>query len=142
MDQTQEQEEYNQQKTEGNESLKNKVENFTERFHGMDEKLNTQTNLIADIAAQAREGKRKYESGSSDSRGKKKARTYVDRQNLPQPLSSRNRDQATEVSENISTDTSVTRSSDISDEEEENDDDTISIPDVSILRRQTQDLCQ
>ena len=142
MDQTQEQEEYNQQKTEGNESLKNKVENFTERFHGMDEKLNTQTNLIADIAAQAREGKRKYESGSSDSRGKKKARTYVDRQNLPQPLSSRNRDQATEVSENISTDTSVTRSYDISDEEEENDDDTISIPDVSILRRQTQDLCQ
>ena len=108
----------------------------------MDEKLNTQTNLIADIAAQAREGKRKYESGSSDSRGKKKARTYVDRQNLPQPLSSRNRDQATEVSENISTDTSVTRSYDISDEEEENDDDTISIPDVSILRRQTQDLCQ
>ena len=142
MDQTQEQEEYNQQKTEGNESLKNKVENFTERFHGMDEKLNTQTNLIADIAAQAREGKRKYESGSSDSRGKKKSRTYVDRQNLPQPLSSRNRDQATEVSENISTDTSVTRSYDISDEEEENDDDTISIPDVSILRRQTQDLCQ
>ena len=142
MDQTQEQEEYNQQKTEGNESLKNKVENFTERFHGMDEKLNTQTNLIADIAAQAREGKRKYESGSSDSRGKKKARTYVDRQNLPQPLSSRNRDQATEVSENISTDTFVTRSYDISDEEEENDDDTISIPDVSILRRQTQDLCQ
>ena len=142
MDQTQEQEEYNQQKTEGNESLKNKVENFTERFHGMDEKLNTQTNLIADIAAQAREGKRKYESGSSDSRGKKKARTYVDRQNLPQPLSSRIRDQATEVSENISTDTSVTRSYDISDEEEENDDDTISIPDVSILRRQTQDLCQ
>ena len=142
MDQTQEQEEYNQQKTEGNESLKNKVENFTQRFHGMDEKLNTQTNLIADIAAQAREGKRKYESGSSDSRGKKKARTYVDRQNLPQPLSSRNRDQATEVSENISTDTSVTRSYDISDEEEENDDDTISIPDVSILRRQTQDLCQ
>ena len=142
MDQTQEQEEYNQQKTEGNESLKNKVENFTERFHGMDEKLNTQTNLIADIAAQAREGKRKYESGSSDSRGKKKARTYVDRQNLPQPLSSRNHDQATEVSENISTDTSVTRSYDISDEEEENDDDTISIPDVSILRRQTQDLCQ
>ena len=140
MDQTQEQEEYNQQKTEGNESLKNKVENFTERFHGMDEKLNTQTNLIADIAAQAREGKRS--SGSSDSRGKKKARTYVDRQNLPQPLSSRNRDQATEVSENISTDTSVTRSYDISDEEEENDDDTISIPDVSILRRQTQDLCQ
>ena len=142
MDQTQEQEEYNQQKAKGNESLKNKVENFTERFHGMDEKLNTQTNLIADIAAQAREGKRKYESGSSDSRGKKKARTYVDRQNLPQPLSSRNRDQATEVSENISTDTSVTRSYDISDEEEENDDDTISIPDVSILRRQTQDLCQ
>ena len=142
MDQTQEQEEYNQQKTEGNESLKNKVENFTERFHGMDGKLNTQTNLIADIAAQAREGKRKYESGSSDSRGKKKSRTYVDRQNLPQPLSSRNRDQATEVSENISTDASVTRSYDISDEEEENDDDTISIPDVSILRRQTQDLCQ
>ena len=142
MDQTEEQEEYNQQKNEGNESLENKVQNLTEKFHGMDEKLNTLTNLIADIAAQARKGKRKYESGSSDSRGKKKARTYVDRQNLPQPLSSRNRDQATEVSENISTDTSVTRSYDISDEEEENDDDTISIPDVSILRRQTQDLCQ
>ena len=41
MDQTEEQEEYNQQKTEGNESLKNKVENFIERFHGMDEKLNS-----------------------------------------------------------------------------------------------------
>ena len=140
MDQTEEQEENNQQKTEGNESLKNKVENFIERFHGMDEKLNSQTNLIADIAAPAREGKRKYESGSSDSRGKKKARTYVDRQNFSQPLSSRNHDQATELSENISTDTSVTRSYDRS--EEQNDDDTISIPDASILRRQTQDLCQ
>ena len=98
----------------------------------MDEKLNTLTNLIADIAAQAREGKRKYESGSSDTRGKKKARTYVDRQNLPQPSSSGNHDQARKVSENISTDTSVTRSYGISDEEEENDDDTISIPDASI----------
>ena len=109
----------------------------------MDEKLNTLTNLIADIAAQAREGKRKYESGSSDSRGKKKARSYVDRKNLPQPSSSRNHDQATEVSENKSSDTSVTRPYGISDEEEkENDDDTISTPDASILRRQIQDLCQ
>ena len=107
MDETEEQEEYNQQKTEGNESLENKVENLAERFHAMDEKLNTLTNLIADIAAQAREGRRNYESGSSDSRGKKKARTYVDRQNLPQPSSSRNHYQATQVSENISTDTSV-----------------------------------
>ena len=107
MDETEEQEEYSQQKTEGNESLENKVENLAERFHAMDEKLNTLTNLIADIAAQAREGRRNYESGSSDSRGKKKARTYVDRQNLPQPSSSRNHYQATQVSENISTDTSV-----------------------------------
>ena len=137
MDQTDEQEEHNQQKTEGNESLENKVENLTERFHGMDEKLNTLTNLIADIAAQARKGKRKYESGSSDSRGKKKARTYVVRKNLPQLSCRRNHDQATEVSENISTDTSVTRPYGISDEEEENDDDTISIADASI-----QDLCQ
>ena len=68
MDQTEEQEKYHQQKTEGNESLENKVENFTEKFHEMDEKLNTLTNVIADITAQAREGKRKYESGSSDSR--------------------------------------------------------------------------
>ena len=141
MDQTEEQEEYNQQKTEGNESLENKVENLTEKFHGMDEKLNTLTNLIADIAAQAREGKHKYESGSSNSRGKKKARTYVDRQNIPQPSSSRNDDQAMDVSENTSTDTSVTSPYVISDEEEENDDDTISIPDASILRRQIQDLC-
>ena len=109
MDQTEEQEEYNQQKTEGNESWENEVENLTEKLHGMDEKLNTLTNLIADIAAQAREGKCKYESGSSDSRGKKKARTYVDRQNLPQPSSSRNHEQATEASENTSTDTSVTK---------------------------------
>ena len=109
MDQTEEQEEYNQQKTEGNESWENEVENLTEKLHGMDEKLNTLTNLIADIAAQAREGKCKYESGSSDSRGKKKARTYVDRQNLPQPSSSRNHEQATETSENTSTDTSVTK---------------------------------
>ena len=107
MDQTEEQEEYNQQKTEGNESLENKVENLAERFHAIDKKLNTLTNLIADIAAQAREGRLNYESGSSDSRGKKKARTYVDRQNLPQPSSSRNHYQATQVSENISTDTSV-----------------------------------
>ena len=77
------------------------------------------TNLIADIAAQAREEKRKYESGSSDSRGKKRARAYVDRKNLPQPSSSRNHDQATEVNENTSTDTSVTRPYGISDEEEE-----------------------
>ena len=109
MDQTEEQEEYNQQKTEGNESWENEVENLTEKLHGMDEKLNALTNLIADIAAQAREGKCKYESGSSDSRGKKKARTYVDRQNLPQPSSSRNHEQATEASENTSTDTSVTK---------------------------------
>ena len=83
MDQTEEQEEYNQQKTEGKENLENKVHNLTEKFHGMDEKLNTLTNPIADIAAQAREGKHKYESGSSDTRGRKKPRTYVDKQNLP-----------------------------------------------------------
>ena len=63
----------------------------------MDGKLNTFTNLIADRASQAREGKRKFESGSSDTRGKKKART-VDRQNLPQLSSNGNHDQATEVS--------------------------------------------
>ena len=142
MDQTEEQEEYNQQKNEGNESLENKVQNLTEKFHGMDEKLNALANLMADIAAQAREGKHKYQSGSSDSRGKKKARTCVDRQNVPQPSSGRNHDQATEVSEKISTDTSVTRPYGISDEEEENDNDAISIPDASILRRQIQDLCQ
>ena len=51
----------------------------------MDGKLNTLTNLIAELAAQAREGKHKYESESSDSREKKKARAHVDRQNLPQP---------------------------------------------------------
>ena len=78
----------------------------------------------------------------ADTRGKKKARTYVDRQNLPQPSSSGNHNQATEVSENISTDTSVTRPYGISDKEEENDDDNISIPNASILRRQIQDLCK
>ena len=36
----------------------------------------------------------------------------------------------------------MTRPYGISDEEEENDDDTISIPDASILRRQIQDLCR
>ena len=51
MDQIEEQEEYNQQKTEGNESWENEVENLTEKFHGMDEKLKTLTNLIADIVA-------------------------------------------------------------------------------------------
>ena len=115
---TEEQEEYHQQKTEGNESLENKVENLTEKFHGMDEKLNNLTNLIADIAAQARGGKHKYESGSSDSRRNKKATNYVDRQNLPQPSSSRNHDQTTEVSENTFTNTSVTRPYESSDEEE------------------------
>ena len=45
----------------------------------MDEKLNTLTSLLADPAAQAREGKCKYESERVDSRGKKKARTYVER---------------------------------------------------------------
>ena len=100
------------------------------------------TNLKADLAAQAREGKRKYETESSNSRGKKKSTTYVERQNAPQPSSSRNYDQETEVCENTPTATSVTRPYGISDEEEENDDDTISIPDASILRRQIQDLCQ
>ena len=109
MDETEEQEEYIQQKTEGNVSWENEVENLKEKLHGMDEKLNTLTNLIADIAAQAREGKRKYESGSSDCRGKKEARTYVDRQNLPQPSSSKNHEQATKASENTSTDTSATK---------------------------------
>ena len=142
MDQTEEQEEYHQQNTEGNESWENKVENLTEKFHGMDEKLNTLTNLIADLAAQAREGKRKYESESADSRGKKKARTYVERQNLPQPSSSRNHNPGAKVSENRATDTSVTMPYGISDVEEENDDDTIGIPDALILRRQIQDLCQ
>ena len=99
MDQTEEQDQYNQQKTEGNENLENKVQNLTEKFHGMDGKLNTFTNLIADRASQTREGKRKYESGSSDTRGKKKARPYIDRQNLPQPSSGGNYDQATEVSD-------------------------------------------
>ena len=60
MDQTEEQEEYDQQKTEVIENLENKVQNLTEKFHGMDEKLNTLTNLIADIAVQVMEGKRKY----------------------------------------------------------------------------------
>ena len=142
MDQTKQQEEYHQQNTEGNESWKNKVENFTEKFHGMDQKLNTLTNLISDQAAQAKKGKHKYESESSDSRRKKKARIHVEGQNLPQPSSSRNHDQAIEVSENISTDTSVTRPCGISDKEEENEDDTMSIPDASMLRRQIQDLCQ
>ena len=142
MDQTEEQEECDREQTEGNEGLENKLENLTERFHGMDEKLNILANLIADIAAQAREGECKYESGSSDSRGKKKARSYADRQNLPQPSSSGNHDQATEVSENISSNNSVTRPYGISDEEQENDDDTISISDISISRRKIQDLCQ
>ena len=55
MNQTEEQEKYNQQKTEGNDILENKVENLTEKIHGMDKKLNTLTNLVGDIAAQARE---------------------------------------------------------------------------------------
>ena len=119
-----------------------KAENHTEKFHGTREKLNTLTNLIADLAAQAREGKCKYESESIDSREKKNARTYIERENLPQPSSSRNHDQAMKVSENRSTDTSVTRPYGISNVEVENDNDTISIPDASILRRQIQDLCQ
>ena len=36
MDQTEQQEEYHQQNTEGNESWKNKVEIFTEKCHGME----------------------------------------------------------------------------------------------------------
>ena len=72
MDQTEEQKECHQQNTEGNESWGNKVENLAEIFHGMDEKLNTLADLIADHAGQARNRKCKYESGSADSRGKKK----------------------------------------------------------------------
>ena len=142
MDQKKHQEEYHQQNAEGNESWKNKVEKLKEKFQGMDEKLNALTNLISDLAARAREGKHKYESESSDSTGKKKARAYLERQNLPQPSTSRNHDQATEVSENTSTDTSVIRPYGISLEEEENEDGFISIPDASILRRQIQDCCQ
>lgn len=65
------------------------------------------TSLISDLAPQAREGKPKYESKSSDSIGKKKVRTYVKRQNLMlKGKINRNHDQATEISENTSTDTS------------------------------------
>ena len=128
------------QNTEGNNSLKNQVENLIDKFHVMDKKLNTLTNLISNLAAQAREGKRKYESESSDSRGKKNDRFYVERQNLHQPSSSRNQDQVAEVIENTSTDTSITRLYEVSDKEEKNEDDTISIPDASVLRGQIQDL--
>ena len=68
----------------------------------------TLTNLMSEPAAQAREGKRKYERKSSDSKRKKNARTYVERQNLPQPSSSRKHVQETEVSENASADAFVT----------------------------------
>lgn len=39
----------------------------------------TLTNLMSELAAQAREGKRKYERKNSDSKRKKNARTYVER---------------------------------------------------------------
>ena len=103
----------------------------------MGQKLRTLTNLISDLAVQARKGKRKYESESSDSRKKNKARTYVI---INSAISSRNHDQAIEVSENISN-TSVTKPCGVSDEEEENEDDTINIPDAPVLR-QIKDLCQ
>ena len=82
-------------------------------------------NLLSNLAAQAREGKRKYKRESSGSRRSKRARTFAERQNLPQPSSSRNHDHVTEVSENTSTDTSVTRSYGISDKEEQNENDTL-----------------
>ena len=111
------------------------MENFTKKFHGMDVKLNILTNLIYYTyrTTQAMEGKYKYESKS----GTKKARTYIERQNLLQPLSSSNYDQATDVSENTSIDTYG-----VDDKEEENEDNNISIPDVSLLRRQIQGLYQ
>ena len=84
-DQIEQQEECHQQNTEGNDTWRNKLENLTEKFHGMDEKMNILTNLIQDIAAQAKEDKLKYESVSSDSKGKKKARTYVEGQIHPPP---------------------------------------------------------
>ena len=65
----------------------------------------------------------------------------VFRKKIKQEILTRNHDQATQVSENTSTDTSVTRPYSIGGEEEGNDDDTISIPDASIFRRQIQDLC-
>ena len=86
----------------------------------MGKKLNTLTNLISKLAAQAREGKRTYDSESSDSKRKKKTRFYVEMQGLYQPSTSRNYYHATEISENKSTDGSVTRLCDISDKEEKN----------------------
>lgn len=62
------------------------------------------------------------------------SKVYVERQNLRQPSSSRNHDHATEITGNTSTDASVTRLYDISDKEEKNENDTIDIPRVSILR--------
>ena len=41
MNQTKKEDQYNQQKIEGNENLENKVQNLTDKFHGMNEKLNT-----------------------------------------------------------------------------------------------------
>ena len=78
MDQTEQQEEYHQQNMEGNETWENKIKNITNKFDEMDVKLNNLTDLISDLAAQRREGKHKYESKRSDSRGKKKAKLMLE----------------------------------------------------------------
>ena len=78
MDQTEQQEEYHQQNMERNETRENKIKNITNKFDEMDEKLNNLTDLISDLAAQRREGKHKYESKRSDSRGKKKAKLMLE----------------------------------------------------------------
>ena len=136
-DQIEQQEECHQQNTEGNDTWKNKLENLTEKFYGMDEKMNTLTNLIQDIAAQAKEDKLKYESVSSDSKGKEKARTYVEGQ-IPRPLPMiiqqklwpGNRGKWKYIHLYL-----CLKFYGINDQEEENEDDISTIPDASIFRR-------
>ena len=92
----------------GNHSLKNQVENLTNKFHIYLDKPDIKPCCSSKI--------------------------YVERQNLRQPSPSRNHDHAIEITENTSTDASVTRPFDISDKEDKNEDDTTGIPPASILR--------
>ena len=101
------------------------------RFETMEKHIKGGTDLVGPLIDN---NKRKYDDKENEKK-RKKARTYVERQNLPQ---SSKRHEVSEISDNDET-SAVTRPYGISCGEQPND--LVSIPDQHIITQQIQDLC-
>ena len=102
------------------------------RFETMETHIKSLTDLVGSLTDN--NNKRKYDKEDNEKR-RKKTRTYVERQNLPQ---SSKKHEVSEISEDDEI-SAVTRPYGISDSEQP--DDVVSIPDQRTMRQQIQDLC-